>query len=85
MKECDASKYCLKDGDVLIDKGYDCDSPVASTRSQECAEIIDEIESGESFGQIRNRHKQFVFWYRRNVIEYMSDHKRLKCQSSEPE
>lgn len=85
-KECQASQYCLKDGNILVDKGIDSDSDdVHLSRSAECDLVIDEIEQGQTFGQIRNRHKQFVFWYRRNVIDYIQDTKRLKSQSTDLE
>lgn len=83
-REAPASQYALKDGDVLVDKGFDFDPEhTKKRRIDECNEVIQEIESSLSYGQIRQRHKQFVFWYRRYVIDYMGDHKRLKCQSIE--
>lgn len=77
--ESEASKYCLKDGDVLVDHGVDCDRGKGEKRprDEERDEIIEEIEKGETYGAIRNRHRGFFFWFRRHVVDYMHDHKRL--------
>lgn len=73
-KECQASQYCLKDGDPLIDHGIDSDTDrVTLSRNAEAMEIIGEIEKGLTYGQIRNRHKLFCFWWRRNVREYLTE------------
>lgn len=85
-KESLASQYALKDGDVFVDKGFDSDPEVTRKRRiDETNDIIREIESGQTYGRIRQRHKQFVFWHRRNVIDYITDHKQLTCQWTEPE
>lgn len=79
-RESQASAYCRKDGDVLVDKGVDVDrgkDGVKRTRDEELEEIIEEIEKGETYGRIRNRHKKFFFWYRRNVVDYMHDERVL--------
>jgi len=77
-KESTASTYCKKDGDLLIDHGLDCDPDSRKrSRDEETDEVIAEIEKGEPYGRIRNRHKRFVFWHRRNVVEYMRDHVAL--------
>lgn len=78
--ESQASRYALKDGDVLVDHGVDADRGAGGakrSRDEEVGEVIEEIEKGEKYGAIRNRHKKFCFWYRRNVLAYMHDHSRL--------
>lgn len=78
--EKQASDYCKKEGDIIIDKGHDVDTNRKySTVNDEIDDVIAEIEDGEKYGQIRNRHKRFFFRYKRNVIEYMYDEKRLKA------
>lgn len=79
-RESQASAYCRKDGDVLVDHGVDLDrgkDGAKRTRDEELSEVIEEIEKGESYGRIRNRHKKFFFWYRRNVVDFMYDESRL--------
>lgn len=66
----------------MIDKGVNFDEDLVSsrgkrTRDEEAAEVIDEIEGGAKYGQIRQRHKLFCFWNRRAVLEYMHDEKWL--------
>lgn len=76
--ESQATAYCRKDGDVLIDVGVDCDVRyVGMDKETEAEMVLDEIDAGGKYGQIRQRHRHFVFWHRRNVIEYMSDHRQL--------
>lgn len=78
--EKQASDYCKKDGDVLIDQGVDSDAyqhiPKRSV-GDETDEVIEEIEKGETWGRIRNRHKRFCFHNRRKTLEYMHDEHRL--------
>lgn len=79
--ERQASRYSLKDGNVLIDHGVDAhhgDVKYAD-RNSEADAVIEEIEKDEKYGAIRNRHKRFVFWNRRCVVACMWDHKRLKA------
>lgn len=81
--ETEASTYCKKDGDILIDKGVDHDSGAEKKhRDDEADEIIEEIEKGESYGRIRNRHKRFCFWHRRNVLDYMRDERRCTADQN---
>lgn len=83
-RESQATAYCRKDGDVLVDKGVDVDrgkDGLKRTRSEELGEIIEEIEKGETYGQIRNRHKKFFFWHRRHVVDFIHDHGRLSSHS----
>lgn len=78
--ESQATAYCLKDGDVLVDQGVDVDRGRGNskrTRDEEVGEVIEEIEKGEKYGAIRNRHKKFFFFYRRHVVDYMRDEQRL--------
>lgn len=84
-RESQATAYCRKDGDVLVDKGVDVDrgrDDKKRTRDEELDEILEEIEKGEKYGAIRNRHKKFFFWHRRNVIDYIHDEHRLAVDSS---
>lgn len=77
--ESEASTYALKDGNVLVDHGVDADrgKGLKRSRDEETDEIIEEIEKGEKYGAIRNRHKRFFFWHRRFVLGFMHDHRRL--------
>lgn len=75
-KECQATEYCSKDGSLVVNKGIDSDSEGRKRdRDDEALEIIDEIERGASYGQIRNRHKLFCFWHRQHVKAYIGDTK----------
>jgi len=77
--ETQAATYALEDGDILIDHGFNCDEGSRKrSRQEEMLEIIDEIEKGEPYGRIRLRHKGFVFWNRRAVLDYYHDHKRAR-------
>lgn len=68
-----------KQGEVQIDKGVNCDERKKyASKHEEVEEVIAEIERGEKYGQIRNRHKAFCFWHRRNVIDYIHDHNMLQ-------
>lgn len=80
-RESQATAYCKKDGQVLVDKGIDVDrgkdDSKKRTRDEELDEILEEIEKGEKYGAIRNRHKKFFFWHRRNVVDFLYDQRRL--------
>lgn len=77
-KETEASGYCKKEGDVVIDKGYDTDKvDEYGTVGEETDAVIEEIESGEKFGQIRKRHKRFFFHHRSKIVTYMYDEAQL--------
>lgn len=77
--ETQAATYAAKEGDVRIDKGVNCDERKRyASKHEEVEEVIAEIEKGEKYGQIRNRHKAFCFWHRRNVIDYIHDHNMLQ-------
>lgn len=84
LKECQATAYCIKDGDVAINHGLDSDTDgIHLSKRDECDEVIAEIEQGATYGQIRKRHKQFCFWYKRNVVEYIRDEKSTQPTVSE--
>lgn len=77
-KESQATEYCRKGGEVVIDRGFDCDEVVKSlTKDVEVLLVIDEIRAGAKYGQIRQRHPAFCFWHRRNVLDFMRDEKFL--------
>lgn len=89
-KECQATSYCAKDGSLVVDKGVDSDAENRKrSRDEEAEEIISEIERGLKYGQVRNRHKVFCFWYRRQVIDYIGDELKYArpptSPTSEPE
>lgn len=78
-----AATYCKKEGNVIIDKGVNCDEDLSVTRGKrsredELDEVITEIKSGAKYGQVRARHERFFFWNRRRILEYWHDHKRIK-------
>lgn len=82
VREADASKYCLKDGNVLINHGVDCDADTRRpSRYDEADQVIAEIESGAGLGLIRSRHKQFYFWWRSNVVMYKRDEEQLAAEA----
>lgn len=79
--------YCRKDGNMLIDQGYvrkegtvvyDCPP---GRKNRESMQVIDKINRGASFWQIREEHPWFTFWYRRNILEYKRDLK-FKTETS---
>lgn len=70
--------YCTKEAVVLINKGVNCDETAPKmSREEETDQVISEIESGAKYGQIRQRHKRFCFWHRKNILDYMRDEKFL--------
>lgn len=75
-------KYCSKDSDIVIQQGTPDETRKYSTRDEERDAIIQEIEDGETYWQIRKRHKGFVFWNRRQVLDYMYDEERSKAGST---
>lgn len=78
-EEAPASSYCKKEGDVVIDKGVDKDDPLPKMgKDEEAYVIIGEIERGETYGRIRNRHKLFCFWNRRFVLDFKRDEEWLR-------
>lgn len=77
--ESQATAYCRKDGNVLIDIGVDCDERyVGLDKETELQMVIDEFESGAKYGQVRDRHKHFFFWHRKQILDYVSDMKLMK-------
>lgn len=52
-------------------------------RDAVCSQVIEEIEEGRNFGAIRQRHKVFCFWHRRNVLEYKRDEDFLESNPNE--
>lgn len=81
--ETQAAEYCSKEGNVAIDKGINFDEELNSSRGKrsrddELAEILDEIDGGAKYGQVRARHRRFFFWNRRLIIAEMYDNKRLR-------
>jgi len=76
--ESQATAYCKKDGSILVDHGIDADRGTGPrerkrSRDEEASEVIEEIEKGQPYGAIRNRHKLFCFWHRRHVVDYIND------------
>lgn len=73
-KECEATAYCLKDGNVFIDKGFDCDTTDSySSRAAEALAIISEIDSGETYASIYTKHRLFCFFNRKFVLDQIAD------------
>lgn len=65
----------------MIDRGLDVLEPkrgVKRTRDEEALEIMQEIEGGRKYGEIRRAHPAFTFWYRRYVLDYIKDEHALK-------
>lgn len=89
--ETQAAGYCTpgsthyKDkegGELLVSKGVNFDEKLRETRGkrtrdEEASEICDEIDSGASYGQIRQRHRTFTFWHHRNISFEMYSKDRL--------
>lgn len=74
--ETSACNYCVKDCDVVIDRGLnkdECFNQGTLSKDAETDMIIEEIEKGAKYGQIRQRHKRFCFWHRQNVLSYIKD------------
>lgn len=79
--EEEATTYCKKDNKVVIDRGVDILEPkrgVKRTRDDEALEVMQEVEGGRKYGEIRRAHPLFAFWYRRHIAEYISDEHNLK-------
>lgn len=78
--ETEAANYCMKEGDVVADKGVNFDEslPKGMKKDDEAMMVINEIEKGAKYGQIRQRHKLFCFWNRRNVLDYLRDERWLE-------
>lgn len=71
--------YCTKEGNVLVNHGVNCDESLPKvSRDEETDQIIAEIESGALYGAIRQRHKRFCFWHRRNILDYIRDERFCK-------
>lgn len=85
--ETQASSYCAKDGDLVVNKGTDsadgCEYS-RNTRDGQAALVIEEIEAGSGYGQIRKRHKVFCFWHRRHVLDYIADELKYSTASTLP-
>lgn len=81
--EMEAWTYCAKDKDLAIEKGTPDPGRVYATRDEERDDIIKEIEDGDSYWEIRKRHKGFVFWNRRAVLDYMYDENRVRAKSTD--
>lgn len=77
--EQQAWNYCVKDGNILFTYGEPMQGQVYATSSEETMAIIEEIEAGDSFVDIRARHRAFVFNKRRQVLDYMKDHRRIQA------
>lgn len=75
--------YCKKDGKVLFEKGEPRLTAQYGSRDAEAAAVVDKVERGYSYRDIRREHKVFCFWHRRHVLDCMSD-TRLEQGSSEP-
>lgn len=70
-------QYTSKES-LWLDHGVNNDHPEpAIGRQEETDMIIEKIEQGATYGQIRQAHKRFCFWYRRHVMEYITDEKKL--------
>lgn len=48
------------------------------SRDEEAVEVMQEIEGGRRYGEIRRAHPTFTFWYRRHVVDYIKDERQLK-------
>lgn len=73
--ETQAAEYCLKGGQIAIDRGVNFDESVEKglSRNEEAMMVIQEIEQGAKYGQIRDRHKLFCFWNSAKVKDYIKD------------
>lgn len=76
--EQQAWDYCLKDGDVVHTQGQPMATQQYPNQDAEISAVIEEIESGSSFVDIRARHKVFVFKKRRLVMDYMKDERLIQ-------
>lgn len=78
--ETQAADYCKKDHRVLIDSGVNFDEKLAGrkrSRDEEACEIIEEMASGATYGQIRQRHRLFFFWNKRTIKDEFRDEEFL--------
>lgn len=74
--EQQAWDYCIKDGNVLFTLGQPLQGQAYPTVAAERDAVIEEIEAGHSFADIRSRHKGFFFDRVGRVLQYMT-HERL--------
>lgn len=81
--EKNAWDYCKKDGKILVEKGEPRLTAVYGSRDAEAAAVIDKIESGMKYPEIRREHKVFCFWHRQNVFKCMSDY-RIESVGNDP-
>lgn len=67
-------EYCSKEN-VLFLKNPPEHTATGKKRDREeiAFQVIEEIERGDTFREIRQRHKVFCFWHRRSVLEYKRD------------
>lgn len=74
--------YCSKQGNVIINTGYNFDESDGPdkklTRDEEADIVIEKIEKRMKYGDIRRSHKRFCFWHRRQVLDYMRDEDFLR-------
>lgn len=82
--EARAFEYCLKDvpddkSTLVIEVGSPAipQPPKGASRDEEAAQVIEKIENGMSYRDIRSAHKVFCFWHRRNVLDYKKDERAL--------
>lgn len=67
--------YCAKEGNVIVDIGKDEQPKTAvyANRNEEAIAVMDAVDSGETFGQVRKRHRAFCFWHAGLVKAYKKD------------
>lgn len=71
--EAQAFEYCTKENNIVIHKGEPSKNINYGNRNEEATAVIDKIHNGVGYWQIRKEHPLFVFWNRRNVLDYIAD------------
>lgn len=67
-------------GELVINFGVDDDRPIEKglSRKEEARVVMDEIDQGATWGQIRHRHRDFAFWNRSATLWYGKDKELIK-------
>lgn len=81
--ERQAAEYAIKDGDVIIQHGRIHDGIKYASRNEETEAVMDAIQEGKSYTEIRNEHRAFCFWYRRQIFDFMQDERTIR-QGKDP-